>query len=58
MDNSDRGGIGSIAIGVLIIAVLAYFLVGDRIGLRESGTDISAPVQPPNVPATPPPAPQ
>lgn len=57
-NDPGRPSLFGIVVGLLIVAAFAYFLIGDRLGLRERVGEISAPVEPPNVPVTPPPAPQ
>ena len=58
--DNGSGGIGllGVLIGALIVAAFAYFLIGDRLGLRRPGTDVNVTVQAPKAPATTPSAPK
>jgi hypothetical protein len=59
MANNDSGGLGllGVLIGVLIVVALAYFMLGDRLGLRTSGSDVNVRVESPNKAPAPTPTP-
>ena len=48
----SNGGMGfvGVLVGALIVAALAYFLLGDKLGLR-SPTDVNVKIEAPQVPS-------
>jgi hypothetical protein len=55
--DGDSGiGLLGVLVGALIVAAFAYFLIGDRIGLREA-TDVNVRVEAPKAPTPPTPTP-
>jgi hypothetical protein len=60
MANDNSGGIGllGVLLGALIVAAFAYFMVGDRLGLRSSAPDVNVKVEAPKTPTPTPPTPR